>query len=336
MYARRRLLPFVTSILFLGVLIGCDGGGGEGNRTSTINGRVTSVLARGSFKKEGFMLSFIKDILGFSKSAVAQGSGVSGIEVLAFVNGQEVDSDVTDEEGTFTLSVPGGSNVLLEFRTEEFRVSVEVFAPEGATVNVTVSLTPEEAEVEEVEVAGAIRCETGVLSLSFDELSIEGDGEEDCIRAEGNCVLDIEAGSVLLSGCERCIDARGEAELVVNTAGDFLCEAREDGIRSRGTSFVRVSSAGSIVINSSPENGIRAEGDSEIILLSDADIFILGREHGIRAEGNVFVDVEAGGECTIEGGESAIRIEGNSVVNTGSCNLIGGIDVDDNDNEEED
>lgn len=332
MHAGRRLLPFVTSILFLGVLIGCDGGGGEEARTSTINGRITSVLARGSFKKEGFMLSFVKDILGFPKSAVAQGSGVSGIEVLAFVNGQEVDSDVTDEEGTFTLSVPGGSNVLLEFRTEEFRVSVEVFAPKGATVNVTVSLTPEEAEVEEVEVAGAIRCETGVLSLSFDELLIEGGGEEDCIRVEGNCVLDIEAGSVLLSGCERCIDARGEAELVVSTAGDFLCEAREDGIRSRGTSFVSVS-AGSIVINSSPENGIRAEGISETNLFADGDIFILGREHGIRAEGTVFVDVDAGGECTIEGGESAIRVEGSAVVNTGSCNLIGGIDVD---NEEED
>ncbi len=74
-------------------LLSCGGGGGGGG-TSTINGYVADVMTvTALIKEKSSMLALIKDFFSFSKKANAQGSEVEGIEVIAEVNGEEVDED---------------------------------------------------------------------------------------------------------------------------------------------------------------------------------------------------------------------------------------------------
>ena len=84
---------------------------------------------------------------------------------------------------------------------------------------------------------GAIRCENGTLEIMKnlgEDLIIDGGGE-DCIRTAGNCNLIVDPGNIILTNCERCIDARGTSQVTLLTSdGDIECDASEDGIRSRG------------------------------------------------------------------------------------------------------
>ena len=76
-------------------LLSCGGGGGGGGGgTSTINGNVADVMpVMAQIKEKSSMFALIKDFFNFSKKANAQGSEVEGIEVIAEVNGDEVDED---------------------------------------------------------------------------------------------------------------------------------------------------------------------------------------------------------------------------------------------------
>ena len=76
-------------------LLSCGGGGGGGGGgTSTINGNLADVMTvMAPIKEKSSMLALIKDFFSFSKKANAQGSEVEGIEVIAEVNGEEVDED---------------------------------------------------------------------------------------------------------------------------------------------------------------------------------------------------------------------------------------------------
>ena len=93
-----------------------------------------------------------------------------------------------------------------------------------------------------------LRCTEGTVSLPAQQpaqlptevsLEIQGGGE-DCLRAEGQCTIDLDLGgrNLTLTGCERCIQAGGNADVRLTNAGLISCTASEDGILAQGTASV--------------------------------------------------------------------------------------------------
>ncbi|MBI2485984.1 MAG: hypothetical protein HYW01_03320 [Deltaproteobacteria bacterium] len=311
-------LALATSIS----LLSCDGGGGgdgQAGGTSTIRGNVADVVtAMAPMGEKSSMLAQLKDLLGFSKTANAQGSEVEGITVIAQQDGNEVDEDITDSNGGFDLTVFGGDDVTLIFVTPTFTVFTVVVVPANAVVIIVVILQPTQVVVQQMQqVLGPIRCEGGIFEFAKAEdtdFVIDGGGE-DCIRAEGNCIVNIDPENIILTNCERCIRAEDEAQVTLTTTdGDISCDANEDGIRTKDNATVNLSASGS------------------------GDITILAGENGIRAEDTSIVELDATGICTIQGDENAIRQDATATVDTSGCNelnLIGGIRIDEGDEDED-
>ena len=310
------VLTLTTSLSLL-----CCGGGGGGGGTSTINGNVADVMTvMAPIKEKSSMLALIKDFFSFSKKANAQGSEVEGIEVIAEVDGEEVDVDITDGNGNFVLTVPGGGNVTLIFNIESFIISIQIFAPEGTVVNLVVAVDQVEDEVivEELEIDGTIRCENGLVEIVKEDdvdLTVDGEGG-DCVRVSGNCTLNIDPENIIFTHCERCIRAEGTSEVMLSTMdGDISCDASGDGISAVGNAIVSLNASGSgDIAISGGENGISAVGTSEVNLFATGGIDILGGKNGVEAKGTPLLDLN-GASCLIEGGESAFEIEGDAMVN---------------------
>ncbi|MGE5465465.1 MAG: hypothetical protein ACM3QR_00145, partial [Syntrophothermus sp.] len=125
------VLALASSISLLGC--GGDGKGMGGGQMSTIRGNVTDVMAMAPMEGKSSMLAQLNDFLSFSKTAQAQGSGVAGITVEAQQGGMTIDTDVTNQEGNFTLTVSPG-NVTLIFTTPMLLnpVSTMVDVPENS------------------------------------------------------------------------------------------------------------------------------------------------------------------------------------------------------------
>ncbi|MGH7801762.1 MAG: hypothetical protein ACREOW_14245 [Thermodesulfobacteriota bacterium] len=305
-------------------LLSCGGGGGGGGQaggTSTIRGNVADVMTvMAPIKEKSSMLALIKDFFSFSKKANAQGSAVVGIEVIAEVNGEEVDEDITDGNGNFVLTVPGGGNVTLIFNIDGLIVSIQIFAPEDTVVNIVVAIDQEDDEVivEELEIDGTVGCETGIVDIAkADDADFVIDGEGgDCIRVGGNCTLNIDPENIILTDCERCIRAEGTSEVMLSTMdGDISCDASGDGISAVGNAIVSLNTSGSgDIAISGGENGISAVGTSEVNLFATGVIDIFGGENGIEAKGTPLVDLD-GASCIIDGDEGSFKVEGNAMVN---------------------
>jgi hypothetical protein len=119
-------------------LLSCGGGGGGGQGgTSTIRGNVADVVAMAPRKEEPSMLTLFKDFFSFSKTANAQGSGVSGITVIALQGGVTVDTSTTDSDGNFILTASPG-NVTLVF--PDFDASIVIFIPASSVLIIVVVL----------------------------------------------------------------------------------------------------------------------------------------------------------------------------------------------------
>jgi hypothetical protein len=125
-------------------LLSCGGGGmgmgvDSGGQMSTIRGNVTDVMAMAP--------------MGGMSSMVAQGSGVAEITVEAQQGGMTIDTDVTDQEGNFTLTVSPG-NVTLIFTTAMLPnpVSTMVEVPENSMVDVAIAIQPTQVVVQQMQV----------------------------------------------------------------------------------------------------------------------------------------------------------------------------------------
>lgn len=308
------ILIFLIPILVVSIaLLSCGGGGeGSGVQTSTIHGTVASVTAMFSIRKEPSMLARLGEFFSLLKTASAQGSGVAGIRVVAQENGKEVGEDITDSQGNFTLNVPSG-NVTLVFTN--FNASTMVVAPKGGTLIIIVTLQPNQVVVQDMEVQGTIRCETGNVSFAQTAITINGGGG-DCISIQGNCSINIP-GDITLTNCQRCINAEGGANM---SLGIISCDANEDGIETAGNAGVTISGKGIVTI-SAKGDGISATGTSDISLSVDGEISIGGMQDGIKALGNSQITLSSVGQCTVGGKNNPIHIEGNATVNTGSCTL---------------
>ncbi len=288
--------------------LGCDGGGDDnsGNRTgqtTVINGTVTDVIAMRESEQKTIKFAELIKLLSFIKEAKAQG----GITVTAIVDGIVVDTDITDPDGSFMLSflLDSGDNITLIFDIDGTTVSISIFAQEGSVINIDVAINlnaPDGDEVEIVEMTeseGTIRCETGTVNLTTNpgqDLIIDGGGEEDCIRTEGNCSVLVDSRNIILTSCERCIDSKGTSQVILTANnGDILCDAFEDGIR--------------------------AEGDASVVLDTNGDISVSAVENGAKADGNSAISFTAS-TCIFDSGEDTFDEDGNAMIDSAGCGEI--------------
>lgn len=116
--------------------MGVDNSGGE---MSTIRGNITDVMAMAP--------------MGEMSSMVAQASGVAEITVEA-QQGMNIDTDITNQEGNFTLTVSPG-NVTLIFTTAMLPnpVSTMVDVPENSMVDIAMAIQPTQVVVQQMQVA---------------------------------------------------------------------------------------------------------------------------------------------------------------------------------------
>jgi len=212
--ARKILFITILCVIAGAFHVSCDDGGNgssQNTQTTTINGTVTNIIASAQKKERSFKFTKIFDLITFIKEAKAQG----GVLVTAIIDGITVDSDVTDPEGNFTLTLEldSATNVLIFFDVNGEDVSIELVVEEGSILNINISIdlnAPPGDEVEIVEmgeVKGPIRCENRTVNIIKDineSIVIDGGGE-DCIKAEGNCTVFIDPEDVLLTNCESCV-----------------------------------------------------------------------------------------------------------------------------------
>ena len=146
-----------------------------------------------------------------------------------------MDTATTDATGRFSLRVASGT-VTLTFTTATFPVSTTLSIPANSAVVLVVSLQPTQVVVltQVVVVEGnlsPLRCTEGTVRLPAQgpvqlpaqvpsDLEINGGGE-DCLRAEGQCTIDLDLGgrNLTLTNCARCIQAGGNADVRLTTAG---------------------------------------------------------------------------------------------------------------------
>jgi hypothetical protein len=205
-----------------------------------------------------------KEFFRLVPSAHAQAENLAGITVSARQGNTTFDTATTDAAGSFTLQVAAGT-VTLEFMTATFTVSTDIAIPANTTVIIVVILQPTEVvlptHVVVEEDLTPIRCTGGRVQL-LEEVSkdvvIDGHGE-DCIRAEGQCTIDLAFRSLALINCERCIRAEGTADVFLTTGGDLHCE---HGIRAEGTAAVVLDILDCVI--DSGEEPVRIEGAATV------------------------------------------------------------------------
>ncbi|HSC34572.1 MAG TPA: hypothetical protein VLG45_04795 [Thermodesulfobacteriota bacterium] len=299
------LFLLLTAIASL-TLLACDGGGGGGGQngeTTTINGRISNVIAMKESADKSIKFADVIEMLSLIKEAKAQGS----ITVTAIIDGVTVDTTITDPDGSFTLSfmLDGVQNVTLTFDIDGTIVSISITVQEGSILDIVIIIdlnAPPGDEVDiidEDEVLGPIVCENGppleITKNPGEDLVIDGGGE-DCIRTAGNCNLIIDPENIILTNCENCVDARGTSDVTLETFdGDIFCDASEDGIKT--------------------------VGDATVFLDVNSDVSITAGENGAKASGNSVISFEADA-CIFDTGEESFETNGNAKINTDGCGEI--------------
>lgn len=232
---------------------------------------------------------------------VSDGSPISGIKVRAERNGQRVASDTTNSEGEFTLRVREGIITLL-FETSNFTVGEFFTVTEDSEVFLDVNLAPNDVSVVDWEVLqDPIRC-SGSQSFIIEEpelvdFTIDGNGK-DCIRAKGDCPIDIAVQNITLNDCNQGLLAEGSASVTLEALAVQTLTIDAQG------------------------NGIHTKGDSSVMLIG-VDIFVTSTDaNGIRAEDTSEVQIQHSGLCEIEGFDNAILQDPTATVVAVSCTLI--------------
>lgn len=272
---------------------GCAGDGGA--RGTTFTGNLQQTIAFREPRRFDFALRRLFDVV---TTAYAQ---VSGVEVC--IQGTS-NCTTTDESGEFTVSGPAEGTVSLRFIGEDFEAELRIDGVRrGGRVRV-VNVSCDESEgtctAEEVRFeGGGVRCESGAITVtpSEQQFTIDGGGE-DCIRARGcNVTITGSGGDLVLTNCERCIDAREGAEVTIRvTGGNVSCDATNDGIRTEDDATVSLSADG-----------------------ANDDVTIIGGEEGIEARDASVVELSATGTCVIQGDEDAIRRDSTATVDVSGC-----------------
>jgi len=256
--------------------VNCGGGGGADK--SIINGTV------------------VPPVIG--------GPGVSGIKVIAERNNERVASDTTNSEGEFKLKVREGDITLLFEILGEVTLGRAFTITEDSEVFLEVSLDLglNQIEVEDWDVVqDPIRCDSN-QSFIIDEddlvdFTVDGNGK-DCIRAQGDCFIDIVVQNITLDVCNEGILAEGSANV---------------NLEALAVPTLTIDAEG---------NGIHTKGDSSVTLIG-GDIFVKSTaSDGIRAEDSSDVEIQPSGLCTIEGFDDAIDPDPTATIDPDGCTLV--------------
>jgi hypothetical protein len=326
--------PYLVLLMTLSVLLmlaGCGGSDDDTQGDSAIQGNVAQVVtAMQGLEVQPTQVARWTEFLTFVATAHAQGTDLSGITVVAQLDGVTLDTTVTDASGSFTLDVPGGELTLL-FTTDDFELTLTLTVPDNSTVSLTVSLQPNDTVtpvvVEQMGVTHhPITCAAETVTLSGEsEWVIDGGGQA-CIRATGNCTINTDFSTPVdlrFVNCEHCIRAEGNAVVHLFTEGSVTCvEALQDGIHTRGTAEVDVQ-AGTTITVSAAEDGIDASGSSRVSLYAAGDpedeqaasVSVQGAI-GVNAQGNATVEIEAPGSCVVGGTAANLSQSGNASIQT--------------------
>ena len=210
-------------------------------------------------------------------------------------------TSLTIAGGEHGVHASGNAEVVLDVPTctitgDEGRVRIDG--------NATIDDCPTQVVVPPDGMLSPLRCTEGTVSLPAQlpaqlpagvPLVINGGGE-DCLRAEGQCSIDLNLGdrNLTLTECERCIQAGGNADVRLTTAGTLSCTASEDGILAQGTASVS---------------------------LAATSLSIAGGEHGVHASGNAEVVLDAP-TCRITGDEGPERIDGNATIDSCATQVV--------------
>ena len=220
--------------------------------------------------------------------------------VLAIIDGLEVDSDVTDNDGDFRLRVPSEfSDVELQFETDDFDAETEISITPDSEVTFDVSLAPDSVTILNFQIfQNRIRIsgnDTFIFTETEADFIIDGKGS-DCIIAKGNSIIDISVDNITLADCGEGIRAVKNSHVLLETTLDINITAFSNGVRGGDNSFVSLTSNNSVFISSDNDNGIRTTGNSSVM-------------------------VDPTTACTIFGGENAISEGGNSNIEADGCSL---------------
>jgi len=329
-----RLNILLAMVFAIGLFFsGCDDNN-EATRsgTTTIEGSVGGpVLAGNPTPKKSTILSRIKESLTIIKSADAQGDD---IEVVASQNGEIVDNDIVIND-MYTIEVPAGGPVNLDFITPDETFSLEINVTPSSKVELDVDLLLS-TEGPLVDIRKFVITSPSIVtkeneSFTFDEpradLIIEGDSG-DCIRSTGNSTdpdklnVHINVEELELTGCDNCVFADGNQRIELKTAsneatasvfpadfGGIFCSASADAIKAEGASSISIINEnrdGGINLASTNESGIEASG-SETIVEIDAGCLgcLIMEADDMVVEGGADVDAE---RCVSPSEASAVSV----------------------------
>ena len=293
--AKASKAPFlfiVSSIAVALMLIGCfdvtgGGGGGGGPGRVTISGMVTSVNGDTG------------DVFGIS------------VEAIDPINGKGLGSSTdTSVFGAYQLKVPAkGLQRLIEliFTTPlPFSQSFSEFflITQDSQVFLDVRLeSPSQVIIDDVDGGGyqvdqrRIRIgdgkrfifsgpEFGISTPQQAELTING-SSNDCITAKKNSTVTMNVQNFTATNCAVGIKADKRAIISIDASESFEISSRNSGVRSSNQTFTNLSSGEEFVINSSEDFGIRAGGQSSVVvdlLVPPVDCQIFGASGDINQE----------------------------------------------------
>jgi hypothetical protein len=306
-----RVLAVCLLCIGLAMSTGCGGDNGSDEVVlvpdSTIQGNVAQVVAAlQAPRAQPTYWARWQEFFRLVPTVQAQQTGnLAGIVVVAR-QGTLLATTTTDATGNFILRVASGA-ATLTFTTATFTVSTDLVIPANSSVVLVFILQPTQVLVSPQVVVAAglitlspIRCTGGTVQLPAGlppgDIKIDGGGE-DCLRAEGQCTIDLQLGArgLTLTNCERCIQAAGNADVRLLTTeiptdkNPIRCEASEDGILAQGTASITLETAELII--TAGEHGVHAGGTAEVVLkVPVLPCAITGTEGLTRIDGNATID----------------------------------------------
>jgi|GEM_PF-2400906 hypothetical protein len=290
----------LTSALLLYTLGCSDDNKAKRTGQTVISGsvRVEGQLSTNTKGKKNLpYLSFLR----VTKQAIAE---EENIFVTAFQNGVEVDHTLSDTEGNYSVTVPGGGSVtlLFEFSGSSAATIVNVTPDSKALLDVVMVLSSQQPEIQ-IEtfaiISPSIRTRE-LESFTFREekadFRIEGNNAN-CLEATGSSEIEIRVKNLTLTGCNNGIVGEDFANVLLETVSvsNLNIEAKA--------------------------NGIHAKDDSSIRLKGN-NVYITADINGILATGTSGVQIEPSGSCTIQGREEAVDKRDAAFVDTANCTLI--------------
>ena len=270
---KRSIAPsFIIASITVAALImtGCfditGGGGGGGPGRVTISGMVTSVDGDTA------------DVFGIT------------IEAMDPINGKRLgNSAKTTAFGAYELKVPAkGLQRLIELnfttplpfsqtfsefflitKDSEVFLDVRLESP-GQVIIDDVDGGGYEVDQKRIRIGGNKEFifsgpEFGITTPELADFFING-GSNDCIRAKRNSSIVIDVQNFSATKCGIGINANLGADVSINASSSLVISSRNAGVGTSNQSSTNLSSGEEFVINSSEDFGIRAGGQSSVVV----------------------------------------------------------------------